>query len=208
MIKNVYVYNNKKIMSDVADKFVNFSMYLMKKYPKNYKNIRYIDIPIYEGQYAINCDAMFYGGNSLVGIDGITYFDTSYVTDMGEMFQQCNKLSSLDLSNFDTSKVTNMWGLFSNCISLRVLDLSSFDTSKVTDMGYMFNECKSLTTIKGTLDFSSCTFIQGMFDNTPKLRNVHLKNVPRSLLNTDGSLKGAGGTLNETYIIDNILEGK
>ena len=43
---------------------------------------------------------------------------------------------------------------------------------------------------------------------TNKLRNLHLKNVPRSLLDADGSLKGAGGTLNKTYIIDNILEDK
>ena len=47
-----------------------------------------------------------------------------------------------------------------------------------------------------------------IFRYSDNLSGLHLKNVPRSLLNTDGSLKDDGGTLNETYIIDNILEGK
>ena len=60
-------------------------------------------------------------------------------------------LERLDLSNFNTANVTNMSNMFHNCDSLRILNVSSFDTAKVTDMSYMFNGCKKLS----SLDLSS-----------------------------------------------------
>ena len=38
---------------------------------------------------------------------------------MGAMFSQCNELEYLDLSNFNTSKVTNMFGMFNQCYILK-----------------------------------------------------------------------------------------
>ena len=154
-----------------------------------------------------NMGVMFSGCSSLTTID-LSNFDTSHVTTMGNMFSYDDSLISLNLSTFNTSKVTYMNDMFYGCTSLSSLNISNWDTSKVTTMGYMFTDCISLTMVKGTPDLSSCTSVHYMFYNTPNLRNVHLKNVPRSLIDTDGSLKGASGTLNKTYIIDNILEGK
>ena len=37
---------------------------------------------------------------------------------MEYMFNECKSLEELDLSNFNTSKVTNMENMFNNCISL------------------------------------------------------------------------------------------
>ena len=54
------------------------------------------------------------------------------------MFQECKKLTNLDLSSFNTSNVTNMSKMFSYCESLTSINLSSFNTAKVTDMGDMF----------------------------------------------------------------------
>ena len=48
---------------------------------------------------------------------------------------------------WDTSKVTNMKGMFNECNNLINLDLN-FDTSNVTDMGWMFNLCYELKEIK------------------------------------------------------------
>ena len=42
----------------------------------------------------------------------------SGVTDMSYLFQSCDNLTTLDLSNFDTINVTNMNKMFSNCNSL------------------------------------------------------------------------------------------
>ena len=42
--------------------------------------------------------------HKLKEIKGINNFNTSQVTNMKSMFNQCNELEYLDLSNFDTSK--------------------------------------------------------------------------------------------------------
>ena len=118
------------------------------------------------------CD-WFYGMGNLQSFTGISYLNTSEVTNMSLMFQSCTQLTSLDLSHFNTSKVTKMNGMFSNCSSLTSLDLSSFNTSKVTNMGWMFSNCSNLRTIyvgnswstaavtSSTNMFSDCTSLVG-----------------------------------------------
>ena len=80
----------------------------------------------------------------------VSNFDTSNVTDMNYMFYSCGNLTTLDLSNFNTSNVTNMFYMFYSCGKLTTLDLSSFNTSKVFSMSNMFGYCGSLTTVKVT----------------------------------------------------------
>ncbi len=71
-------------------------------------------------------------------------FDTSQVTHMGDMFEGCASLTTLDLSGFDTSHVKYMGGMFQGCSSLSALDLSGFDTSSVVRMNEMFRGCDAL----------------------------------------------------------------
>lgn len=56
----------------------------------------------------------------LQSIIGIENLNTSNVTDMTAMFNDCNRLTSLDLSHFDTSKVTNMGTMFTMCLNLEL----------------------------------------------------------------------------------------
>ena len=105
------------------------------------------------------CD-WFYAMGNLQSITGLSYLNTSEVTNMKYMFEGCSNLSSLDLSSFNTSKVTNMQEMFDFCTSLTSLDLSNFNTSKVTNMYAMFFNCNSLT----SLDLSSF--------NTSKVTNM------------------------------------
>lgn len=93
-----------------------------------------------------NSSKMFYQKRSLTNIE-FNNVDTSNVTDMGDMFYNCQDLTSLDLSSF-TSNVTDMSYMFYCCSKLTSLDLSSFNTSKVTDMEDMFGRCSNLQTIK------------------------------------------------------------
>ena len=93
-------------------------------------------------------------------------FDTSKVTDMSNMFYDCMKLKSLDVSNFDTSNVTNMNNMFWGDSSLTSLDVSNFNTSNVTDMGYMFNGCHiygSDSLDLSNFNTSNVTNMAGMF---------------------------------------------
>ncbi len=60
------------------------------------------------------------------------------MTDASFMFNDCNKMSVIDMSSFDTSQVTDMQGMFQGCGSLQEIDLSGFDTCNVTNMSMMF----------------------------------------------------------------------
>ena len=84
---------------------------------------------------------------SLSSITDINYLNTSSVTDMRYMFQNCFGLTTLDLSHWNTENVTLMNGMFQSCRNLTTLDLTGWNTAKVTNMVTMFNDCPVLTTI-------------------------------------------------------------
>ena len=46
---------------------------------------------------------------------------------MESMFNHCNSLISLNLSNFNISKVENMYNLFFECSKLEYINISNFD---------------------------------------------------------------------------------
>ena len=116
------------------------------------------------------CD-WFYGMRNLESITGMSYLNTSEVTNMKWMFMECYKLTSLDLSHFNTSKVTWMTQMFSGCTGLTSLDLSHFNTSKVTYMNKMFEGSTNLRTIYVGNGWSTATVAQSveMFKNCTSL---------------------------------------
>ena len=105
-------------------------------------------------------------------ITGLEYLNTANVMNMGQMFFNCLKLTSLDVTHFNTTKVTNMSDMFFNCSSLTSLDVTHFNTAKVTDMGYMFYNCSSLTTIYASSKFVTPQVSRSfnMFYNCKKLK--------------------------------------
>ena len=113
----------------------------------------------------------FYYMQNLESITGLDYLNTSEVTDMGSMFTNCKKLTSLDVSHFNTSKVIYMNHMFSVCTGLTSLDLSSFNTSNVTNMRYMFAGCTNLRTIYVGSGWSTAAVTSSgyMFNNCTSL---------------------------------------
>lgn len=85
-------------------------------------------------------------------------FDTSNVTGMDNMFNQCQRL--ITISQLDTSNVTSMSRMFYYCT--RLISIPQLDTSKVTKMNEMFYQCSSLTSIP-QLDTSNVTNVNSMF---------------------------------------------
>ena len=131
-------------------------------------------------------------------------FDTSNVTNMGDMFYGCKALTSLDVSSFDISKVTNMSGIFRSCNALTSLDVSKFDTSKVTDMSDMFYFCKALTSLDvSKFDTSNVTDMSDMFYNCNALITITASEkfvtekvtASSSMFTNCTSLKGGAGTV-------------
>ncbi|MDF7639454.1 BspA family leucine-rich repeat surface protein [Lactobacillus sp. ESL0791] len=74
-----------------------------------------------------------------LNLDG---WDTSKVTNMSRMFQNCSRLTSSDdimnISNWDTSNVVNMRKMFRDCTNLKTLSINNWNTSNVQNMAEMF----------------------------------------------------------------------
>ena len=86
-------------------------------------------------------------------ITGLEYLNTANVTDMSLLFDNCQKLTSLDLTNFNTEKVTNMYRMFNACSNLKTIYASDkFTTAAVTESQNMFSGCNSLS---GDIDQNS-----------------------------------------------------
>ena len=118
---------------------------------------------------------------SLTSIDGIQYLNTSEVTDMSVMFDGCESLSSLDVSNFNTAKVTNMSYMFNGCSSLTSLDLSNFNTAKVTGMKNMFNDCSGLKSLNlSSFNTSNVTSMYRMFKFCSSLTSLDVSSFNTS----------------------------
>ena len=119
-----------------------------------------------------NMNGMFNNCSSLISLN-VSGFDTSNVTNMNNMFYYCEALTSLDVSKFDTSKVTNMFNMFGRCCALTSLDVSKFDTSKVTDMSSMFQHCRLLTSFDvSNFNTSNVTNMNTMFASCSALTSL------------------------------------
>ena len=125
-------------------------------------------------------NSMFQNCNDLTSLD-LSGWNTSNVTHMDYMFCYCFRLTSLDLSGWDTSNVTKMNSMFNDCTSLSSLDLSGWNVSNVTDMGSMFSNCSDLTSLDlSGWDTSKVTSMNGMFNSCNSLTSLTLSNFDTS----------------------------
>ena len=123
-----------------------------------------------------NMQNMFENCPKLTSLD-LSSFNTSNVTDMSGMFALCNSLTSIDLSSFNTENVTTMPHMFDSCSSLTSLDLSSFNTYEVITMGSMFSWCKALTTLDlSNFDTRKVIYMDSMFSRCDSLTTVKVTN--------------------------------
>jgi len=98
---------------------------------------------------------MFQQCNKIEYLD-LSNFNTSKVEDLSFIFNQCQKLKEIKgINNFNTSQVKNMSCMFQECNELESLDLSNFDTSKVDDINNIFFSCYKLKEIKGINNFNT-----------------------------------------------------
>lgn len=131
---------------------------------------------------------------NMYGLETLSLFDTSNITDMNNMFPACSSLKSIPL--FDTSNVTNMNGMFLDCVSLPTIPL--LNTSKVTNMGSMFANCTSLKTIP-QIDTSKVTNIKSIFsgcsalESLPNLNLASATDVRTMFTNVFTTLTDLGG---------------
>ena len=183
-------------------KFLSFKLYDYEKNEKEIKEckieINYESIPFNyyynfknKGKYIIkysfenllsNVKYIFDKCEYLTKID-LSNFNTSDVNDMSFMFNECIKLKEIKgLDKLNTSNVTNMQSMFQTCNELECLDLSNFNTSNVNNMSFMFNECKKLKEIHGINKFitNNVTTMSTMFQECSELEYLDLSNFNTS----------------------------
>ena len=116
---------------------------------------------------------MFNDCKKLTSVD-ISEIDTSNATDMKRMFAGCIVLPSIDVSHFDTSNVRSMYWMFRNMQTITEIDLSNFDTSNVQNMTGMFLSAKNLgiITLGDNFNTSNVSTMNRMFNGAAKLTTI------------------------------------
>ena len=135
------------------------------------------------------------------------------------MFNECNEIKYLNLSNFNTSNVTDLCAMLQECFELEYVDISNFNIANAKDIRWMFNKCYKLKEIKGINILNNAKNINktGMFDDCPKLKNIpiksddHPKNIQKKKINiqfnsTDHRIQDYSVTCYNTDIFETIEE--
>ena len=88
-------------------------------------------------------------------------WDTSNVTDMSAMFEAAEAFNQ-SIASWNTSKVTDMSRMFDGASAFNQA-IGSWTTSSVTDMGSMFNGASAFNQAIGGWNTSNVTSMRGMF---------------------------------------------
>ena len=148
----------------------------MESYFLAFTNVKTIDLSNLDTSFTTNMGKMFYECEKLTNLN-LSKFNTSNVTDMNRMFQGCKSFTNIDLSSFNTSKVTNMFLMFSDCSNLLKLDLSNFDTSNVSSVHSMFMSDINLSDVNlSGFDFTNVNAESSHFSFARENVKVNLSN--------------------------------
>lgn len=151
-----------------------------------------------------NMTSMFDNCQKLSSLN-LSKFNTENVTNMSYMFDNCQNLSSLDLSKFNTAKVTNMYAMFTHCQNLSSLDLSKFNTANVTDMSWMFSDCQLSSLDLSNFNTEKVREMYNMFSSCQKLSSLNLTNFnTEKVTNMDYMFNGCSD-LTTIYASDKFI---
>ena len=136
-----------------------------------------------------NTECLFWNLSNLTEVQNSSNLDMSNVTSMDSMFQHCNSLQQLDVSDWDVSKVSAFGRAFSGCSSLKSLDVSKWNTASGTNFVYMFEDCSSLQAIDVSgFDMSKAFNINAVFKNCSSLTEIDVSGWNTANVNYFSSL--------------------
>lgn len=142
---------------------------------------------------------MFMGCKNL---ENITVDEFVSPRSLREMFRDCTKVTSFDLSSIDTAATENMYGMFQGCTGLDSVTFDGITADKLKTMDLMFSGCTNLKRVIFSTDenktcgpsesasqiFSGCINIEevdgfkapadctGMFQNCNQTKGIILAN--------------------------------
>ena len=138
-------------------------------------NIISLDLSNLNIKTITNIVFMFNKCYKLKDIKGINKIITDKITDLNSIFQGCQELEYLDLSNCSTINIKNMAFMFNGCSKLKkIIGLNKLITNKVRDMKAMFCKCKELEYLDiSNFNTSNVTDVSGMFSGCNKLKEIN-----------------------------------
>lgn len=132
-----------------------------------------IDLTKADASAVTNMSYMFWGSEAVEILLGS--MDTSHVTTMVGMFNNCRKLETLDLSGLKTDSVEELTYMFADCWELKSINLNGFACPKVTKLSGMFDECGKLETLDlSGMDATNFADLSMMFENCASLKELDL----------------------------------
>ena len=153
-MKSLNQYIIEKILINKGSKFINkikveskdqLKSIIRERYNNNKSFIDLTDIYISELD---DLTSIFYGLYEMEIVD-ISGWDTSNVTTMAYMFNQCSKLKKIiGIENLDVSKLENANNMFFCCKKLVELDLTKWNPVSLQYTRQMFYKCSNLKIIK------------------------------------------------------------
>ena len=102
------------------------------------------DLNKWTGSNAMDVSYMFNGDEKLTSLD-LTNFNPRQATDFSAMFSNCKALKNMgNLSKWTGSNATSVTYMFNGCDALESLDLTNFNPRQATNLSAMFSYCGSL----------------------------------------------------------------
>ena len=142
--------------------------------------------------------------------EGDNFVNGDNITTMQSMFQNCEKLQSVDLGNLvNGQNITTMELMFDNCKNLQTVYIGKLQVgAALTTVNSMFKNCQALTGIdlRGFGNCPGLTDISGWFWNCIYLKYIDLSNFePSTNLTNIANLfnhvgMGASGTGKESKV--------
>ena len=131
---------------------------------------------------------MFEGCESLTCIK-ISNFEVSKIKNFDSVFSGCSKLLFLNISNFYTKNAISMRYFFNDCNSMEFIDISNFDTSLVTNFKNMFSGCNSLESLNiSHFKTSLVTSMEYIFSGCSSLKEISLDNFDTKFVTNMGHM--------------------
>lgn len=147
-----------------------------------------LDLSMFDTSNVTDFGYMFSGDKVMSTLHLTDNFVTEKAKDISGIFNDCEKLSNLDLSKWNVSNVTSMEKAFANNYLIKSLNLSNWNTSNCKNSQMMFYNDTALTSIGNTSNWnvSKITTTHSMFEGCSKLQSLETSTwVFSSLTNAD-----------------------
>lgn len=147
-----------------------------------------LDLSMFDTSNVTDFGYMFSGDKVMSTLHLTDNFVTEKAKDISGIFNDCEKLSNINVSNWNVSNVTSTEKAFANNFLLKSLDLSNWDMSNCENSQMMFYSDTALTSIGNTNNWnvSKITTTHSMFEGCSKLQSLNTsKWVFSNLTNAD-----------------------